>query len=270
MASLSAIIITKNEEDNIERSITSVQFADEVIVVDAESNDSTVAKAKQLGANVFVRPWPGYGPQKNFGGAQARGDWLLFIDADEEVPPALQQEIRHTIEQPGVDFYWVKIITIFLNRPLRHLYGHNPRLLRKAAGSWTSYYVHEQIQTNDGRQIALGDTLSGILRQPLHHYSHQTIGAYLKRMTEYTALDAQHMAKHDRHRSGRPVRAVWYLPYYLALRQFIKLYGYKRGVLDGYVGLLWSALSAYYEYVMGKKYLRLKSGQRLPHQPVLR
>lgn len=268
--SLSAIIITKNEEDNIERCVNSVKFADEVIVVDAESKDETVTIAERLGAKTFVRPWPGYGPQKNFGAAQAQGEWLLFIDADEEVTPGLAQEIKTTIEHPTKDFYWLRIVTVFLRRPLKHLVGHNPRLFRKATGAWTSYHVHEQVQTNFGDVIKLGDDLSAVLKEPLLHHSHETVAAYLKRMAEYTALDAQQMAKSNKHRSGRSVRAAWYLPYYLAARQFVKLYGYKRGILDGYGGLMWSTLSAYYEYVMGKKYLHIKSGKRLPHDPVLR
>lgn len=267
---LSAIIITKNEEDNIERCVKSARFCDEVIVVDAESNDRTVAIAKFMGAKIFVRPWPGYGSQKNFGAVQAQGEWLLFIDADEEVTPALAQEILELIQNPSKDFYWLKIVTVFLHRPLRHLFGHNPRLFRKAQGSWTGYKVHEQVQTNDGQKITLEDNLSAVLHAPLLHHSHQTIAAYLKRMAEYTALDAQQMAVYNRHRSGRPVRPVWWLPHYLATRQFAKMYLYKKGLLDGYAGLMWSLLSAYYEWTMAKKYVLLKEGKKDPGQPVLR
>jgi len=267
---LSVIIITKNEEDNIEQCIKSVKFADEVIVIDAESNDDTAAIAGKLGASIYVRPWPGFGPQKNFGAAQSQGEWLLFLDADEKISPVLAQEIQDTIAKPDKDFYWLKIVTIFLNQPLNHLYGFNPRLYRKSAGAWTSHHVHEQLQNNTGQIIDLKNNLAGVLNEPLHHHSHRSVAAYLTHIAETTALDAQHMAKHDQHRSGRSVKPNWSLPLYLATRQFIKLYLYKKGILDGFVGLKWSALSAYYEYVLGKKYLRLKSGRRLPHQPVLR
>ncbi|MEX1112770.1 MAG: glycosyltransferase family 2 protein [Candidatus Andersenbacteria bacterium] len=267
---LSAIIITKNEEDNIERCIKSVQFANEVIVVDAESKDDTVALAKKMGAKTFVRPWPGYGPQKNFGAAQATGEWLLFLDADEEVPSKLADEIQRVITDPKKDYYWLKIVTVFLRKHLHHLYGHDPRLFRKSAGAWTSYHVHEQIQTNFGQVIQLGDELSGVLAQPLYHHTHDTVEAFLRQAAEYTALDAQYMSKQNRHRSGRPVSPVWYLPLYLSTRQFVKLYFYKKGILDGYAGFMWSALGARYEYLTAKKYLRIKSGRRAPHEPVLR
>lgn len=267
---LSAIIITKNEEDNIERCVKSVQFCDEVIVVDAESNDRTVAIAQSLGARTFVRPWPGYGSQKNFGAAEAQGEWLLFIDADEEVPPELAQEIHQVVANPQYDFYWLKIVTVFLHRQMKHIFGHNPRLFRKTAGSWTGYQVHEQVQTNTGEKIILGDNLSALLVSPLLHHSHQTVASYLKRMADYTSLDAQQMAKHNRHRSGRKVSPAWWLPHYLAARQFIKLYFYKKGALDGYSGFMWSVLSAYYEWTMAKKYTLLREGKKDPGQAVLR
>ena len=267
---LSAIIITKNEEDNIERCVKSVQFADEVVVVDAESNDRTVAIAKELGAKTFVRPWPGYGPQKNFGAAQATGDWLLFVDADEEVTPELAQEITQVTENADKDFYWLKIVTTFLGRRMNHIYGHNPRLFRKACGCWTGFQVHEQVQTNLGQQVKLGDNLSQLLKAPLLHHSHTTVAAYLRRMGDYTALDAQQMGKTNRHRSGRKVTPSWWLPHYLMLRQFVKIYFYKRGFLDGYAGLMWSALSGYYEWTMAKKYVLLKQGLKDPGQAVLR
>lgn len=267
---LSAVIITKNEEDNIERCIDSLSFADEVIVVDAESNDKTVAMAKAKGAKTFVRPWPGYGSQKNFGAAQAQGEWLLFLDADEVISPKLAQEISKTLQSPTADFYWQRIVTYFLGKPLNHLYGHNLRLFKKSAGSWTGHHVHEHVQTNSGDVISLGDAIAPTLKHPIYHYSHATISAYLKRMAEYTALDAQRMATYGKHRSGRKVTPSFFLPYYLMLRQFVKLYGYRKGFLDGLVGLQWSALSGYYEYVMGKKYLRIKHGERKQHEAVLR
>lgn len=270
MPSLSAIIITKNEADNIERCIKSAKFADEVIVIDSKSNDNTNRLAEQLGAKLFIRPWPGFGPQKNFGATKASGDWLLFLDADEEISPALAQEMTTTISNPQKEFYWLKVTTIFLNRQLKNIYGYDPRLYLKTAGAWTSRHVNEQLQTNLGQTIHLSDNLSDTFKNPLYHHSCSTIKEHLKHMAEQTALDAQQMAKHNLHRSGHPIQPTWYLPYYLAIRQFTKLYLYKHGFLDGYAGLVWSSLSAYYEYVTSKKYLRLKSGQRTPHQPILR
>jgi len=252
---LTAVVITKNEERNITRCLNSIAFADELIVVDAESSDKTADLARAAGATVFVRPWPGYGPQKNFGRTQAHGEWLLFIDADEEVTPLLQSQIQAAIDKPDKDFYWLRIVTVFLNKPLRHLYGHNPRLMLRTSGKWTDAKVHEQVETNMGERITLGDEHSAILSSSLLHHSHPTIASYLEKMRRYTTLDAEEMVRTGHHRSGRHIRPGVLMPAWLGVRQFIKLLVYRRGILDGPAGWLWCVLSAYYEFDMGRKYL---------------
>jgi hypothetical protein len=166
----------------------------------------------------------------------------------------LQQEIKQAITHSAVGFYWLRIVTIFLHRPLRHLGGHNPRLFRKDRGRWTNDAVHEQVETVAGQRLRLGDTSSRVLPTPLLHHSHETIVSYRARMHEYTSSDADAMSRIHRHRSGRPVKPSWFLPWYLSSRQFIKLYGYRRGFLDGYAGLLWCFYSSYYEWEMAQKY----------------
>lgn len=254
---LSAIIITKNEAATIQRCLASVAFANERVVIDAASQDETTSLAKQAGARVFVRPWSGYGPQRNFGLLQARGEWIIVIDADEVIPEALAHEILGVIERPRHDFYWVRVITYFLGHPLTHLYGHNLRLFRKNAGRWTEDHVHEQVQTNTGQRIRLHDHYSAVLSSPLLHYSHTTISSYLKRMHRYTTLDAEQMDTTGHHRSGRTIKPSWWLAPYLAGRQFAKLYFYRQGWKDKRAGFVWSCLSAYYEWEMAQKYRRL-------------
>lgn len=101
--SITSVVITKNEASNIVDCLKSVQWADELIVVDAESRDKTVELARAFGAKVCVRPWPGFGLQKNFGMAQASSDWILILDADERVTEELREEVRICLEQwkPG-------------------------------------------------------------------------------------------------------------------------------------------------------------------------
>lgn len=91
---IAAVVITKDEANNITDCLESLRWVDELIVVDAESRDRTVELAKQVTSRVCVRPWPGYGPQKNFGIDQAGADWILVVDADERVPDALRLEIQ--------------------------------------------------------------------------------------------------------------------------------------------------------------------------------
>ena len=258
--SIAAIVITKNEESNISACLRALKFADEIIMVDAESTDKTAEIAKAAGVKVFVRPWPGYGAQKNFALQQISSDWALFIDADEIVTPQLAQEIQAITANPTKNFYWLKIVTVFLNHPLYHLYGHNPRLFKKSSGQWTTTQVHEQVEEiSSHTAIKLGDDKSAVLIAPLMHYSHQTVESYLSRMQTYTDLDAQDMAATNKHRSGRPVTPSNWLPIYLASRQFLKMYFYKKGFLDGYAGFVWCRMSATYEYVMAQKYLALKT-----------
>jgi glycosyltransferase involved in cell wall biosynthesis len=254
---LSAVIITKNAELTIGRTIHSVRFADEIVVIDSGSTDGTQQKAQQLGARVIEHAWEGYGPQKNFGMTQAAGEWLLFIDDDEEVTPELQHRIEAELKNPGKDFYWLRIVTVFLGQPLYHLYGHNPRLFKRAVGQWTNDLVHEQVQTMQGKRIHLGDTESKIIPESLLHYSHDTVASYLEKMHHYTTLDAEQMAKTGRHRSGRLVTHSWTLPPILFMRQLLKLLFYRRGILDGYAGWMWCLLSAYYEWEMARKFLKL-------------
>lgn len=255
---LSAIVITKNEQPTIARCLQSLAFADEIIVVDAESQDKTAEIAKNSGAKVFIRPWPGYGAQKNFGAQQAQGAWLLFVDADEVVTPELAQAIKQGIEDPAYDFYWLRIITVFLGKPLQHVYGHNPRLFKKSKGQWSDQHVHEQVwHVDEEVTISLGDEHSSVIPEPLLHYSHPSITSYLKKMHRYTDLDAQEMAKTGKHRSGRTVTRTFLLPGYLAIRQCLKLLLYRRGILDGIPGIIWSLLSGYYEWEMARKYLTL-------------
>lgn len=243
-------------------------------MIDSDSTDNTVSLARKAGAKVYHNPWPGYGPQKNYGLELARGNWALFIDADEEVTPKLAQEIKSTINQWNDNtkepkYFWFKIVTIFLGKPLNHLYGHNLRLFKKGTAKWTDAKVHEQVvrvnnetmEQFNNSTINLNDTDTTILSNPLLHHSHVTISSYLKKMHHYTSLDAEEMAQTDRHRSGRTMSASWTLPWHLSARQFIKLYLYRKGILDGYAGLMWSLLSSYYEFEMAQKYLKNNKDQ---------
>lgn len=255
---LSAVIIASNAEHHIRKTLDSLKFTDQIVVViNPESKDKTEHLARESGAEVYINPWEGFGAQKNFGMSKATGEWLLFVDADEEVPSELGATILDTINSPGYDFYWIRIITFFLNKPLNHLFGHNPRLFKKSAGRWSTEEVHEQVVINQGQKLTLGDQHSGLIKEPLLHYSHPTIKSYLKKMQHYTTLDAKQMNKTGQHRSGRPVSPSASLPFQLAGRQFIKLLFYRSGILDGYAGIVWCILSAYYEYTMSKKYLAL-------------
>src|SRR5207245_9855416 len=122
----SVVVITKNEERNIERCLRSVEWAAETVVVDAHSVDLTREKAVELGARIVERDWAGYGPQKNFGVSLTRHAWVLNLDADEQVTPELAADMVHVVASPDRKAYRVLIPTYFMERPLKH-YGREPR-----------------------------------------------------------------------------------------------------------------------------------------------
>ncbi len=254
---ITGIIIAKNAADTLELSLQSLFFCDEIVVViDDASQDDSETIARRYTDKVFKQTWLGYGKQKNFALEHATSIWVLFLDADEEVTSELQRAIRQAIEQGTSSVYWIHIVTTFLGKPLHHLYGHNPRLFQKHAARWTDAKVHEQLITSDGTIVKLGDYQHAVLVEPILHHSHRTIRSYLTKMHHYTSLDAAQMQRTGEHRSGRPLAPSLFLPYTLALRQFIKMYFYRKGILDGFAGFMWCLLSSYYEWEMGIKYNR--------------
>jgi glycosyltransferase involved in cell wall biosynthesis len=255
---ISAIIITKNEEKNIADCIASLSFCDEIVVVDADSSDATAQIARSHGASIITRAWQGYGDQKNAGIDATTGDWLLFLDADERISPELQEDIKRHIANAQHPVYWITIEDIFLGKRLRHLVGHNPRLVRKEAARWNKNPVHEQLLYTDTHNVVLyKDGRSGEITTPIIHHSHDSISSYLRKMHRYTSLDAEHMKEKGTHRSGREITNSPLLPYQLGIRQLVKLLFYRKGILDGWQGFVWCILSGYYEFEMGKKYRSL-------------
>ena len=139
---LSVAIITKNEEANLARTLASVRFADEIIVLDSASTDRTAEIARSCGAKVFDEPWKGFAGSKNSAIAKCTGDWILSLDADEELSPELQAQIRHLLPtNPSVDAYFIRRRNLFLGRWIKRG-GFYPdpklRLFRRAAASFAS------------------------------------------------------------------------------------------------------------------------------------
>ncbi|HSX24349.1 MAG TPA: hypothetical protein VLG69_00055, partial [Candidatus Andersenbacteria bacterium] len=179
-------------------------------------------------------------------------------DADERISPELERALDIVIREGAYPVYWVTIEDIFLGKRMTHLAGHNPRLIQKQKAYWSNANVHERMIYADIKHASkYKDTTSGEITQPIVHKSYTSISAYLVKMHRYTSLDAAEMQKTGTHRSGMHVTKNIFLPYYLASKQFIKLFFYRKGFLDSWQGLVWCTLSGYYEYEMGKKYLSL-------------
>ncbi|MEK9802030.1 MAG: glycosyltransferase family 2 protein [Curvibacter sp.] len=226
MSSLSVILITKNEAANIEACLRSVAFADEIVVVDSGSSDDTVAIAHRLGAHVHVTSdWPGFGPQKNRALALASHPWVLSIDADERVPPALQAEILAVVRGNGEAGAWeIPRLTQFCGQWIRHC-GWTPdhvlRLFRRESARFSDDLVHERVLVGSGSV--------GRLKTSLLHYSYPTPGHYWRKLEQYSHAWAQ-----QRHQAGQQTgmaRAVA-----AGVVAFIRSYFFRLGVLDGAMG----------------------------------
>src|SRR5882672_6304598 len=238
---ISVVVITKNEEANIERCLRSVDWADEVIVLDSGSSDRTVEISRKLGARVSVtEDWPGFGPQKNRALEQATGDWVLSLDADEWVTPNLRDEILNAISRPdGALAFRLPRLSSFCGRFMRHS-GWWPdyvtRLFRRGAAKFSDDVVHERV-------IAEGKT--GTLRQPIMHETFVDLHELLQKMNNFSSLAARGMRDSGRKAglAGAVLRGLW---------AFIRTYFLRGGFLDGREGFMLAVATAegtYYRYV---------------------
>jgi (heptosyl)LPS beta-1,4-glucosyltransferase len=190
--SIAAIVITKDEERNIAACLESLRWADEIVVVDACSSDRTVEIARTYTNQVMVRPWPGYGPQKNFGMDQAKADWVLIVDADERVTEPLRQEIQSLVQAAApsdVAGFEIPRRNFFYGRWIRGggIYpDYQLRLFRRSAGRYDDVLLHERLQLR-GRIAHL--------QHPLDHYSMPGIREHVRKMVRYTTLGAQEKLK---------------------------------------------------------------------------
>jgi len=236
MIQISVVIITFNEEKNIGRCLNSVkEIADEIIVVDSSSTDNTVAIAKQNNAKVIVRAFTGYADQKNFGTQQAAHNWILSLDADEELTPDLRQSIEEIKKGPQYNVYDVPRLTNYCGKWIKHC-GWYPdkqtRLYDSTKGKWKEMKVHEYWRQNNEAEK------KGVLKGDLLHYSFTSISDHLKKIEKYTELAAMAAVENGKDAS---LLKIWFSPKW----HFFTEYIIKLGFLDGYYGYIICNLSAY-------------------------
>lgn len=240
LASLSVIVITKNEAHNIGACLQSVLFADQWVVLDSGSHDETLEIARSIGAEVSENhDWQGFGVQKNRALALARGDWVLSIDADERVTPDLQTEIMAVLIKPEFEAYSFPRLSSYCGQYMRHS-GWYPdrviRLFKRNSAQFSSELVHERIVTQ---------SLIGQLTSPLLHESFIDFEAVLDKANRYSSAGAQMLfARGETSSPGRAlVHGVW---------AFIRTYILRRGFFDGRMGLVLAISNAegtYYRYL---------------------
>ena len=240
---ISAVILTRNEADRLERCVRSLHFCDEILVIDAESTDGTAELAQRLGARVIQRPWPGFRSQREFAIAQARHDWILSIDADESVSPALfrsllRQRLRGFGAHAGFEYpraleyhgRYMRYGNVYPDRAVR--------LFDRSRARYGGYQVHERLEI---------DGPIGRLDGDLEHHSYRSFDDHLARMQTYARLWAE-----EAHAAGKRARLanVFFNP----LWRFVRGYLLRSGFRDGWRGLVFHCVEAGY---VRQKYLRL-------------
>ena len=237
MPGLTATIITLNESANITAALESVRWADEIVVVDAQSSDDTVEIARRFTDRVVVREWPGYIAQKNYAASIASHDWILSLDADERVTPALALEIKALMgSDPPCAGYRVPRVSHYLGRWIRSTDwypDYQLRLYDRRCARWTGRYVHESVSAEG--QV-------GRLRADLQHYPYRDVSHHLATIDRYSSLAARQMFEDGRHAgalqlSFHPVAA------------FLRNYLVHGGVREGAAGLIVSMLNSYYVFL---------------------
>jgi glycosyltransferase involved in cell wall biosynthesis len=225
-APLSVILLVRDERDRLPEALESVRWADEIVVADTGSIDGTPELARQAGARVVSLPWEGFVASRNRALAEARHDWVLFLDADERVPPELREEIRLVLEADDPAFAGWKMprLSHFLGRPVHHGTWYPDvklRLGRRSRG----------FRAHGGRvhEVLVVDGLVGRLTHDLVHHPYRDISDALRKASSYARLGAD-----DRYERGARggVASLVLRPVF----EFFRCYVLKAGVLDGAVG----------------------------------
>lgn len=248
---LSVCIITHNEEDNLPRCLASVRFADEIVVVDSESTDRTVAIAQQAGCRIISQAFLGYVAQKNLAVRQASHQWVLCLDADEWLRPGAATRIREALatRTPDIAGYTLKRHTYYLGDWVNHggwWPEYKIRLFDRAQGQWCGNALHEGVHLN-GRVAPL--------EVEIGHRSYRNMAHHFSKLNTYTTLMAE-----DLHARGATRVGIGTLLGRPVVR-FCRMLFLKGGWRDGVRGLLIASIGAFYVFAKYAKLWELQHGR---------
>ena len=241
---LSVGIITYNEERNLPKTLEAARkIADEIIIVDSHSTDGTVKMAESYGATVYSEDWKGFGPQKNSVIDKCQGEWILLIDADEELSDELVEKIKKIIDgKSEYDVYDINRCSVCFGKELK--YGgwskqYATRLWKRGTVRVSDSLVHEEFIT---------ESTKGKIPEKIYHYSYLTMHDYFERFNKYTTLGAQEYFK-------RGKKVSWFQIVFNPIFKFIRMYIIRLGFLDGIEGFTIASTSAMYSMI---KYFKLR------------
>ncbi|KAB1154761.1 glycosyltransferase family 2 protein [Flavobacterium luteum] len=243
MSTLTVIIPTFNEVSYIEDAIKSVNFADEIIIVDSYSTDGTQQKAKQLGCKIIERQFDNFSNQKNNAIEFAINDWILFLDADERVSQKLKLEILSVIKTPKHSGYKISFPHFYMNRFLYHKVDKVLRLVKNKNVKFTGD-VHEKLQI---------DGSIGCLKNFMIHYTYKGLFHLLNKKDSYAWFQAKTSYKKDK-------KATYFHLIFKPSYRFFSSYILKRGFLDGVPGLALASINAYGVFSRYVKIILIEKG----------
>jgi glycosyltransferase involved in cell wall biosynthesis len=239
---ISAVLITYNEADNILKTLESLNWCDEIIVVDSFSTDKTWDICEDFGCKVYERKFDGFGTQKRFAVAQTKNDWVLNLDADEVLTAALIDEIQEIMEPPTASGYMIPRTFVFMGKVFT--YGKESRtsylrLFDKTTGNFNENKIHEKIELKGTIKKLKGTML---------HYSYKDFSHYFDKFNKYTSAGAEAAFQKGKKKSALLIVVTVPL-------NFIKYYFIDGNVLNGFAGFCWSMLSTFYHFT---KYLKTR------------
>lgn len=241
MANISVIIITKNAGKHLDACLASVSWCNEIIIVDANSGDNTLEICQNYTDKIIITlDWPGFGAQKNRALAQAQGEWILSVDADEQVPHLLKEEIQQALQQEKYTAFRIPRLSCYCGRWIYHS-GWQPdyviRLFKRKCARFSEDLVHEKVTVTQGK--------IGTLKTALHHDSFSSLEDVLNKMNAYSSASAQMYYTQGRRASLS--KAIFH-----GLWAFLRTYLLKKGFLDGREGFMLAVSNAegtYYRYL---------------------
>ena len=234
---VSVAIITKNEERNIKDALESVKDFEEIVIVDAFSEDKTLDICRKYTDKIFQYEWQGFAKQKQLAIDKTTLSWVFVLDADERVTEPLKKEIMKKIKEDK-DGYFIPRKNFFLGRWIKHS-GWWPdytlRLFKKEKGKVELREVHEKI---------IVDGKIGYMKEPFLHYTYQNIEEFIKKMNNYASLSAQEIVKRNPSRYK-----IFYKIIFSPCFTFLKMYFFRLGLLDGIRGLILAMLYSFYGFL---------------------